>query len=428
MSEPLRPEPTAASGEAGHPAPGLGPAEPPSTSIEGGSPADAADPPVETDPWAPAPTSRPPDGAQLENPAPEPWMAPEPRSEPGPEPGSAPDPWMPPAPGPEPGPELETEPEPAHEPQPVVARRRSRAPLVGAVAVAIALVLGGAGTFGLLAATGHLAAGATPSPEPTPEPTPTPTVAPAMVIESGSVGLSNAPVTIEIWADYQCPYCKLEIGAYSSTILREFVQPGRAKLVYRDFAFLGRESIDAAVAAHCAGRQGGEEFWRYHDVLFVAQQGENQGTFARENLVALSRIAGLDATAFTACLDDPAVKAEVTDSTAEGGTLGITSTPTTRIIGPGGTQTLKGFSKSWPTIEKAFVAAETPGGSSSPVPGDSAGPGSVASAAPGSTSPATPGSTSPATPGSTSPATPGSTGSAAPAPTPTPGGSHSPKP
>jgi protein-disulfide isomerase len=191
-------------------------------------------------------------------------------------------------------------------------------------------------------------------------------------------------VTIEVWADYQCPYCRLQAIAFGGSMERAYVLPGTARIVSRDFAFLGQESIDAAVAARCAGRQDPGAYWRYHDLLFASQQGENKGTFKRENLVTLAGIAALDATVFTACLDDPAVAKAVADETAQGRALGIESTPTLRVSGPGGTRIVPGFSAGWSTISDAVAAVAAPAPAASPAPGGSSAPG--ASGAP-STSP-----------------------------------------
>ncbi len=195
-------------------------------------------------------------------------------------------------------------------PSPRAVRRRT--PLLLALGLIAAGLLGGVVTFGGLAASGRLK----PDPTPTAAPTPTPVAAPALETRGGDVGAADAPVTIEIWADFQCPYCRLETVLFGPALEREYVLTRRARIAYRDFAFLGQESIDAAVAARCAGRQQPAGYWRYHDLLFVQQQGENQGAFSRENLLALARFAGLEPTAFTACLDDPAVASAVADEKA----------------------------------------------------------------------------------------------------------------
>lgn len=155
------------------------------------------------------------------------------------------------------------------------------------------------------------------------------------------VGVADAPLTIEVWADYQCPYCGLFTHGIESTLLREYVATGKASLRFRDYAFLGTESTMAAVGARCAEREGA--YWRYHDLLYASQNGENQGAFATENLVKLAEFAGLDTTAFAACLGDPAMAAAVAAETKQGAVLGVESTPTVRIVGPAGVKTLKGL-------------------------------------------------------------------------------------
>ena len=253
---------------------------------------------------------------------------------------------------------------------PPATARPGRGPAVAlgylAAALAGALLLGGS-----LVAFGGVGR-ASPSPSPTLAPTPTP---PPNAADGPSLGSAAAPVTIEVWADYQCPYCRLETMVFGGSMERAYVLPGIARIVYRDFVFLGQESIDAAVAARCAGSQDPGAYWRYHDLLFASQQGENQGTFKRENLVTLAGIAALDATAFTACLDDPAVAKAVADETAQGRAAGIESTPTVRLSGPGGTRILSGFSAGWSTISDAMAAVSVPAPPASPAPSASPTPG-----------------------------------------------------
>jgi protein-disulfide isomerase len=156
-----------------------------------------------------------------------------------------------------------------------------------------------------------------------------------------SAGAADAPITIEIWADYQCPYCGLFTHGIEPSLVRGFAATGQAIIRFRDFAFLGQESLDAAVASRCADRQG--RFWEFHDLLYASQSGENQGAFATGNLVKLAEFAGLDTAAFGACLADTTVAGAVMDETSAGRDLGVSSTPTIRIIGAAGTTTFKGL-------------------------------------------------------------------------------------
>jgi protein-disulfide isomerase len=180
-------------------------------------------------------------------------------------------------------------------------------------ALAFGVVIGVAGFALSTGAIGRAAP--SPSPAPTEQPTAEATAAPI----GNTFGRPDAPVTIEVWADYQCPFCRLEDLLFGGAIDREYVTPGIARVVYRDFAFLGQESIDAAVASRCAGTQEPAAQLRYHDALYTFQQGENEGRYARENLVQLAEIAGVPSQdAFTACLDDPAVAKAVEDETTAG--------------------------------------------------------------------------------------------------------------
>jgi len=234
------------------------------------------------------------------------------------------------------------------------------------------LVLGAViGAAGLALATGAIG-GAAPSPSPVP--TAAPSAGPTEPPVGNAIGRLDAPVTVEVWADYQCPFCRLEDQLFGGAIDREYVTPGIVRIVHRDFAFLGQESIDAAVAARCAGAQDPAAQLRFHDALYTFQQGENQGRFARANLVQVAEIAGVASqTAFTACLDDPAVAKAVADETTAGRNVGITSTPTLRLRGPGGERVLTGFSQTWPPLREALEAVRV-AAPASPAPAGSASP------------------------------------------------------
>jgi protein-disulfide isomerase len=210
------------------------------------------------------------------------------------------------------------------------------------------------GAAGLAFATGALAPAA-------PAPTPPPGAIGAPGAPAGpAIGLPDAPVTIEIWADYQCVFCRLEHVLFSGAVVREYAMAGIALVVHRDFAFLGQESIDAAVAARCAGQQEPAVQLRFQDALYTLQEGVNQGRFARENLVQMAELVGVpDTAAFTACLDDPAVAGAVAAETQAGREAGIEATPTIRLSGPGGELLLRGFSQNWPKLRDAVEQVRT---------------------------------------------------------------------
>jgi len=267
---------------------------------------------------------------------------------------------------------------------PAPASRAGRA--LGYLAAAVA---GGAIVLAALAMTGRIGGGVEPSASPSPSPSAS---ASSAVVDSSPsaaadaalsgaapvLGDPAAPVLVEIWADYQCPYCAIMTHAMEGALLRDYVDTGRIRLAFRDFAFLGQESLEAAAAARCAGQQGA--YWRYHDLLFASQQGENQGAFAAPNLISIAGFAGLDRQAFAACMNDSAVRTAVTAETEAGRALGVASTPSVNVVGPMGTTLLKGV-PGFVGIDAAIEEVTT-GVKPSPSPSPVASPSAGASTAP----------------------------------------------
>ncbi|MCX6752978.1 MAG: thioredoxin domain-containing protein [Candidatus Nomurabacteria bacterium] len=139
------------------------------------------------------------------------------------------------------------------------------------------------------------------------------------------LGNQNAPLTLVLYADYQCPFCGKFFKDVETTINNSYVKNGSLAIVYRDFSFLGSESIKAAEAARCSGDQN--KYWQYHDYLFSHQKGENQGQFSADNLKSFAKDMGLDTTTFNKCLDSDKYAKAVIDSTQEGGNAGVQGTP-----------------------------------------------------------------------------------------------------
>ena len=163
-----------------------------------------------------------------------------------------------------------------------------------------------------------------------------PTTIPAGLENDRTLGRADAPVTVDVWTDFQCPYCGAFTREIEPQLIHDFVVPGTVKLVAHDLSFIGAghtpdESNDAAVAARCAARQG--RFWEYDNYLFWNQLGENVGSFTPARLLAIASAVGLDTTTFTSCVADPSVLAAVTADTAAGTAKGVTSTPTLFVNG-----------------------------------------------------------------------------------------------
>lgn len=151
-----------------------------------------------------------------------------------------------------------------------------------------------------------------------------------------SLGTASAPVAIHEFADFQCPSCGAFTRRISPELRTRYVDTGIARIVWHDFAWIGRESRDAANAARCAGDQGA--FWAYHDLLYANQAGENVGAFSRERLKAFGLELQLDAALFDPCVDGDVHLAAVEADLSDVRRRGLTGTPSfligdQRIVG-----------------------------------------------------------------------------------------------
>lgn len=112
-------------------------------------------------------------------------------------------------------------------------------------------------------------------------------------------------------------------------IVSEYVEPGAVRFEYRDYAFRGPQAIRAAEAAACAADQGA--YWRFHDTLFLNQGAAN--SFEDGQLKRMAATLELDTAAFDQCLDSGEKRDAVEQSTEDGRTQGIDSTPSVFVNG-----------------------------------------------------------------------------------------------
>jgi len=139
-------------------------------------------------------------------------------------------------------------------------------------------------------------------------------------------GAVGAAVVIEEFADFRCSHCR-EFNEAVQAISEDYLKTGKAKLIFRNFAFLGPASISAAEASECALDQGPEAFWRYHDALF-ANQDKGEQVFNRSGLQDIAEQIGLDTGVFNRCLNSGQKSDLVQEEHAEGENRGVSSTPT----------------------------------------------------------------------------------------------------
>jgi len=152
------------------------------------------------------------------------------------------------------------------------------------------------------------------------------------------LGNKNAPVTIIEYGDYQCPFCAQYFENVQPVISQNYVDTGKVKMVFRNFAFLGPESIAAAEAAECAEDQN--QLWPYHDALYNAKiaddnkgGGEDDGVLNRTLFLTIAKQLNLNIADFTTCIDTNKYASLVAQEKADATAIGVQSTPATFING-----------------------------------------------------------------------------------------------
>ncbi|OGO20244.1 MAG: hypothetical protein A2Z14_15430 [Chloroflexi bacterium RBG_16_48_8] len=170
-------------------------------------------------------------------------------------------------------------------------------------------------------------------PSPTPPP-PAPTLVPIPPISDSDwfLGPEQAPVTLLVYSDFQCPYC-----ARLAPILKELqaMHPNDLRLVFRHFPLkiLHDKASLAGEAAESAGKQG--HFWEMHDLLFERQQEWNNLSVLNfiEWLKTVSLELELDTDAFTDDIESGRYIVMMEESFQTGISYGLVGTPSIFING-----------------------------------------------------------------------------------------------
>lgn len=141
-------------------------------------------------------------------------------------------------------------------------------------------------------------------------------------------GDPDAPVVIEEFSDYQCPYCARFFQQTLPSLEQNQIANGETVLIFYDFPLesIHPQAVGAAVAARCAGDEGAAAYWAMHDILFT-RFGEWSHSNASQNFVNYAGEIGLDVDVFAQCLQsgtkEPLVRADLD----LGINRGVTGTP-----------------------------------------------------------------------------------------------------
>jgi protein-disulfide isomerase len=153
-----------------------------------------------------------------------------------------------------------------------------------------------------------------------------------------SLGDPNAPATIDVFEDFQCPACKSFTESIEPLVIENLVATGKARYVFHNYSFLdgdgagsSGESDQAANASMCANEQ--DKFWEMHSALYANWNGENQGGFNNRRLQAIAESVGLDMDAFNSCFNSNKYESDIQADFDLGQDMGVSGTPSVFVNG-----------------------------------------------------------------------------------------------
>ncbi len=156
------------------------------------------------------------------------------------------------------------------------------------------------------------------------------------------LGSADAPVTIDVFSDFGCPFCHRHDEEVEPELIARYVETGQARLAWYDVPFQGPTSVRLHVAARAAQRQ--DLFWEFKEAVFRTSDGQDASP---ETLRELASAAGLDIDRFETDLEDPALEQLVLGDLQAAQSAGISGTPTFLVGGQPivGAQPLSAFTE-----------------------------------------------------------------------------------
>lgn len=166
------------------------------------------------------------------------------------------------------------------------------------------------------------------------------------------LGNKDASVRVTEFGDLQCPACRQYAEVIVPELIDRYVRTGEASLAFENFTIIGPDSARAALAALAAAEQN--RYWQFIDLFYANQGPEDSGYVTNTFLEEIASEAGVeDMTAWDADRRSDELASDLARSQERAARLGLDSTPTLVVSGPGGSVTLAS-----PTLEQLGTAIE----------------------------------------------------------------------
>jgi protein-disulfide isomerase len=145
------------------------------------------------------------------------------------------------------------------------------------------------------------------------------------------IGNPNAATTVAYWFDYQCPFCKQNEQTMMPQLIKDYVDTGKVKVIFKDYQFLSEDSQTLGKYGRAVWEVAPDKFYAWHKAIYDNQGKENTGWATQSVIVSLTTpILGTSNTAKVVQLvstKGTLYQQEIDADKAEGSSFGINGTP-----------------------------------------------------------------------------------------------------
>ncbi|OGQ96379.1 MAG: hypothetical protein A2521_09170 [Deltaproteobacteria bacterium RIFOXYD12_FULL_57_12] len=137
-------------------------------------------------------------------------------------------------------------------------------------------------------------------------------------------GKPEAPVTIAVFDDFECPYCAQLVPVLNEVVAK---YAGKVKLAFKNHPLPNHKSaMSAAMAALAAKEQG--KFWEFHDALYA-----NYNKLNAEKIQEIGQQVGLDLEKFSRDRKSEKIQQLIEQDLQEAKEIGVRGTPSVFVNG-----------------------------------------------------------------------------------------------
>ena len=157
----------------------------------------------------------------------------------------------------------------------------------GAIVIAGVLIAGGL----FLGLSGRSAPLAGTDPSQQQAPAQAADISKVKIVGQPFIGNANAPITMAYWYDYQCPFCKRHEEEAMPDIVKNYVDTGKVKVVFKDYQFLSQDSQTLGQYSRAVWETAPSKFYQWHKAVYDNQGTENTGWATQEKILSILKIA-----------------------------------------------------------------------------------------------------------------------------------------